>query len=148
MKVSYRNMLNGYAGTCDGLVYYFNRRIRRYVARPWAKPRTTEGNLRFGRIAANLKLLCPSDGFKGDLRIYNQIYNDSFTRGGMCLQNWYIAFNRMMWKLAESYPGIDLETINREQIIQLDLPCRNIRRAVESGLLEPVNGFELLIREL
>ena len=40
MRAYFKNMLLAYSGACDGLIYYYNRRL--------------------GRTAANLKALAPS----------------------------------------------------------------------------------------
>ncbi|MBW6513460.1 MAG: hypothetical protein K0B87_01755 [Candidatus Syntrophosphaera sp.] len=149
MRAYFKNMLLGYQGKCDGLVYYFNRSLNRVIVRPLVKPRPTENSRRFGRIASNLKALQPSIGYRSDLRVYVDIFNSRVANQDVVLQNWYNAFTRLMWNLAKSDPGyIDLETITRAQIEANDLPCRSVKRAVEAGLLDPVNGYELLDREM
>ena len=60
MRAYFKNMLLAYSGACDGLIYYYNRRLGRVLVRPYVKPRPTENNRRFGRTAANLKALAPS----------------------------------------------------------------------------------------
>ncbi|MDD4223109.1 MAG: hypothetical protein PHD87_00785 [Candidatus Cloacimonetes bacterium] len=144
MKARFKNMLLGYTGTCDGLVYYFNRRLNRVIVRLHVKPRTTENNRRFGRIATNLKRLNLSDGYRQDLRIYTDLFNSHMANQDITLQSWYNAFSKLMWNLAKLYPGLDLEFVTRAQIEAGDLPCRSVKRAVEAGLLPPVNGSELL----
>ncbi|MDD4223046.1 MAG: hypothetical protein PHD87_00470 [Candidatus Cloacimonetes bacterium] len=144
MKARFKNMLLGYTGTCDGLVYYFNRRLNRVIVRLHVKPRTSENNRRFGRIATNLKRLNLSAGFRQDLRIYTDLFNSHTANQDITLQSWYNAFSKLMWNLAKLYPGLDLEFVTRAQIEAGDLPCRSVKRAVEAGLLPPVNGSELL----
>ena len=144
MKARFKNMLLGYTGTCDGLVYYFNRRLNRVIVRLHVKPRTSENNRRFGRIATNLKRLNLSAGFRQDLRIYTDLFNSHMANQDITLQSWYNTFSKLMWNLAKLYPGLDLEFVTRAQIEAGDLPCRSVKRAVEAGLLPPVNGSELL----
>ncbi|MBW6513437.1 MAG: hypothetical protein K0B87_01630 [Candidatus Syntrophosphaera sp.] len=149
MRAYFKNMLLCYQGKCDGLVYYFNRSLNRVIVRPLVKPRPTENSRRFGRISANLKNLEPSASFRSDLRVYVDIFNSRVANQDVVLQNWYNAFTRLRWNLAKSDPGyIDLETITRAQIEANDLPCRTVKRAVEAGLLAPVNGYELLTQEM
>lgn len=144
MKTYFKNMLLGYTGTCDGLVYYFNRRLNRVIVRLWVKGRITPHHRRFGRISTNLKNLGLSEPYKRDLRIYADIFNSRAPREGPILQNWHNAFTQIMWNLVKATPGLDLETITREQIEAADLPCRSVKRAVEAGLLKAVPGYELL----
>ena len=145
MRAYFKNMLLAYSGACDGLIYYYNRRLGRVLVRPYVKPRPTENNRRFGRTAANLKALAPSAAYKSDLRVYVDIFNSRVASRDVILQNWYNAFTRLMWNLAKQNPEyIDLETLTRSQIEANDLPCRTVKRAVEAGLLDPVHGYEHL----
>jgi hypothetical protein len=147
MRAYFKNMIQAYRGTCDGLIYYYNPRLDRVLVRPYVKPRPTEHSRRFGRIASNLRALQPSPGFKGDLSVYVDVCNRRTANADVILQNWYNAYTRLMWNLQRSAPEyIDLETLSREQIYANDLPCLSVRRAVEAGLLAPVNGYELLTR--
>ena len=146
MKARFKNMLLGYTGTCDGLVYYFNRRLNRVIVRLHVKPRTSENNRRFGRIATNLKRLNLSEAYRRDLRIYTDLFNGHMANEGIILQSWYNAFSKLMWNLAKLYPGLDLEFVTRAQIEAGDLPCRSVKSAVEAGLLPAVNGYVLLDR--
>jgi hypothetical protein len=147
MRAYFKNLIQAYRGTCDGLIYYYNPRMKRLIVRPYVKPRPTENTRRFGRIAANLRALEPSDAYKSDLSVYVDIHNRRTANEDVTLQNWYVAFTRMMWRLARANPEtIDLESVTRAYIELHDLPCRSVKRAVEAGLLEPVNGYELLTR--
>ena len=155
MKEFFKNMLQAYRGKCDGLVYYYNPRLNRMVARPHVKRRETEQNRLFAAIGANLKLIQPSEGFKRDLADYCDKYNRKARNYTRPLNNWYNAFTKMMWALAKTHSlegltppeagtPIDLRTLSRADIESNDLPCRSVKRAVEAGLLEPVPGYELL----
>ena len=147
MRAYFKNMLQAYRGTCDGLVYYYNPRLQRIIVRPHVKPRPSVQTRRFAAIATNLKALAPSEAFKTDMTVYTDIYNrrlGSKSRPEHILSNWYNAFMKMMYALQASDPGIDLEFLERIHIENNDLPCRSVKRAVEAGLLEPVPGYELL----
>ncbi|NLW18546.1 MAG: hypothetical protein GXY81_02525 [Candidatus Cloacimonetes bacterium] len=39
MKVTFKNMIQAYQGKCDGLIYYYNPRLKRMLCRSHAKPR-------------------------------------------------------------------------------------------------------------
>ena len=148
MKAIFKNMIQAYTGTCDSLVYYYNRRLNRVIVRPWVKPRPSESTRRFARVSSNLKALNLSEAFRYDLRIYVDIFNSRTANADVILQNWYNAFTRMMWNLAKNNPEIDLETITRSYIYDNELPCISVKRAVEAGLLAPVTGYELLTAEI
>jgi hypothetical protein len=185
MRAYFKNMIQAYRGKCDGLVYYYNPRLNRIVVRPHVKPRPSEQTRRFGAIATNLKALNPSQGFKTDLSVYVDVYNRKASNHRHPMNNWYNAFNKMMYALAKKYPAVeqlskaadlpeeqdavpavekldnnrrfssngvllyvDLSTITREFIYENDLPCISVKRAVEAGLLTPVNGYELLTQEM
>lgn len=159
MKATFKNMLLGYLGAHDGLVYYVNPRLGRVIVRPHVIPRVTENNRRFARVHRNLKALNPSPGLRADLRVYTDIHNRKVDNQFRHLPNWYNAYVRMMHALARAWlipdpdvPGgdpvpIDLATLTRAQITDHDLPCRSVKRAIEAGLLEPVRGYEILTQE-
>jgi len=152
MKVIFKNMIRGYRGKCDGLVYFYNPRLRRVMARPYVERRRTAQNDRFGEVSTRLRGLEPSPGFKRDMAIYVELYNNSAKYFRQPFSNWYNAYTKMMWELAKrgwhspdgSPLAIDLRTITREFIAGNDLPCRSVRRAVEAGLLKRVKGWESL----
>ncbi|MDI3504486.1 MAG: hypothetical protein PWP64_1422, partial [Candidatus Cloacimonadota bacterium] len=43
---------------------------------------------------------------------------------------------------------VDLKTITKAQIIEQDLPCRSVKRAVEDGLLLEIPGYQYLDKEI
>ena len=147
MRAYFKNMLQAYRGTCDGLVYYYNPRLQRIIVRPHVKPRPSVQTRRFAAIATNLKRIAPSEAFIRDMTVYTDIYNrrqGSKRRPEPILSNWYNAFMKMMYALQASDPTVDLEFIERANIENLNLPCRSVKRAVEAGLLEAVPGYEVL----
>ena len=171
MRAYFKNMIQAYRGTCDGLVYYYHPRLRRVLVRPWFKPRPCEATRRFGRISKNLKALNSSAGFRSDLSVYVDIHNRRSANEDIILQNWYNAFTKMMWALAARWAGIpdgsggylwgplpdpppegtlrlDLETLTRDFVYEHALPCVTVKNAVEAGLLAPLKGYELLTREM
>lgn len=73
MKVKYRNALKSYQGKNDGMVYYYNSRLKKSICRRYAYPKITQNNLHFAQINHNLKELNPSEGYKSDLKMYANI---------------------------------------------------------------------------
>ena len=171
MKAIFKNMIQAYQGKCDGLVYYYNPRLNRIVVRPHVIPRPSAQTRRFASIAANLKALNPSKGFKNDLSVYVDIHNRKASNHRRPMNNWCNAYNKMMYALAKMYVGVDdgegginwipasagmtgegmeldLATLTRDIIFDNDLPCITVKRAVEAGLLSTVKGYELLTAEM
>ncbi len=157
MKAFFRNMVQAYRGKCDGLVYYYNPRLNRIIARQYVKPKPTENTRRFALIVANLKALNPSQGFRSDLDMYVTAFNAKPANRNKPMQNWYNAYTKLMYALAKKYDGtqggenpfvVDLATITREQIYEQNLPCKSVYLAIDSGLLPMVNGCHLMTAEI
>ena len=161
MRVTFKNMLLAYVGKIDGLIYYYNPRLNRMVVRQYVKPRESAPNRRLAAIAKNLKALNLAEGFKNDMRVYTNMYNRMVGNNANLLPSWPSAFNKMIWKMVRSYAlngalleddlyaaRIDLATLTRTEIFANDLPCRNVKRAVEAGLMPAVVGYELLTQEM
>lgn len=139
MKAVLKNMLMAYTGKCDGLVFYYNPRLDKVIARMLPEFTPNENNHRMGRIARNLKALNLSEGFRLDLITYTELYRREW-HDSAC-NSWYNLFNKLMWAMAKQY-HLDLETITREMIESEGLPCINVHNAVEAGLIPPVTGWE------
>jgi len=141
MIVSFKNRLV-YSGHCDGLVYYWNKRLGKMIARRYVVPKESNSNRWLGAISRNLKALELSSGYIEDLKVYVAMHN--FQPHDKCLASWRNAFLMLMFALAKADAEVDLLTITREQIESDDLPCISVKRAVEAGLLAPVSGYERL----
>ena len=142
MKVYFKYGLTGYTGKSDDLVFCYNRISGIAYTRKRVYPRLTEENARLGNIAHNIFALKPSEAYKDDLRLYLLRYNGLKQNRYKRLRSWVNLYNLLMANMAKLYPEIDLKTITREQICQDNLPCINVKRAVETGILPPVNGYE------
>ena len=161
MRAIFKNMVMAYVGKADGLIFYYNPRINRMVVRKHVKPRESAPNRRLAAVASNLKALNLSEGFKSDMKVYANLYNRKVGNFENLIPSWPSAFNKMIWKMARTYalngalleddlyaPRIDLATLTRAEIFAGDLPCRNVKRAVEAGLMPAVVGYELLTQEM
>ena len=135
-----------FCGSCEGMVYYYNKRLGKMIARKWVKPKTTAANKRLGAISRNLKKLNPSDGFIKDLRVYIALYY--YSPGEKHYMSWQNVYLTLMYKLAKHNPAVDLLTLSREQITSDNLPCKCVKDAIEAGLLREVNGYEKLTQEI
>ncbi len=135
-----------YTGTCDGLVYYYNKRLGTMIARKYVYPRQSSQNRRIAAISRNLKALNISPGYKSDLNTY--IALASFSGNHRPFVNWRSAFMVMMFAMAKKNPELDLLTINRNQIETMHLPCITVYSAVQAGLLAPYAGCEHLTNQM
>ncbi|MDZ4122080.1 MAG: hypothetical protein U1C33_06635 [Candidatus Cloacimonadaceae bacterium] len=145
MIVTFTNLLKAYSGKCDGLVYMYNRRLNKLIARRLPVFVPHEGTKRLGQIARNLKSLQLSEGYRSDLRLYPELSRFAY-QDDNCY-NWMNAFSKLMWGL-NRVTGADLATISRLEIETLDLPCRTVKRAIEAGLLPPVEAYQKFDSEM
>jgi len=147
MKVLFKNMIQAYTGKCDGLVYYYNRRLNRMCVREYVKPRATAQHSQFAAISSNLKALNLSAAYKQDLSDYTELYIRRNDNHKLPVSNWYNVFMMLMWALSRKY-AIDLKTITRQQIYDESLPCISVKDAVDAGLLPMVRGYEIFENQL
>lgn len=147
MKVTLTRGLKGYTGELDGAVYYYHSRLgKTLMRRKPVKVTTGAQQEKIGSVAKALKAIEPSAGFRSDLRTYLRLLRDQ--DGLQSCLSWNNLFIRMMWAMAKQIPEIDLKQIDREMILEQDLPCQSVKRAVAAGLLPYVPGTELLDRSI
>jgi hypothetical protein len=145
MKVKYRNALKSYQGKNDGMVYYYNSRLKKSICRRYAYPKITQNNLHFAQINQNLKELNPSEGYKSDLKMYaNIIKADKKEKGYIC---WNNVYRKLMFALAKD-KDLDLGSLTREDIYSQNLPCKTVKESIEAGYLSPVEGYQTFVHEL
>ncbi|MCB5224245.1 MAG: hypothetical protein WCY21_04270 [Candidatus Cloacimonadaceae bacterium] len=144
MKAKLGAFFHSFSGKADGMVYYYNRRLGKVIAREYVKPRANKNNQRFTEVAANLKDLNPSEGYRMDLRVYVDVYNSAVNNWEKPLLNWHNAYLKLMWAMAHAL-GLDLATLTRAQITEQALPCITVKDAVEAGYLPPVTSYESLV---
>jgi len=142
MEVTFKNMLHAYSGKCDGIVYYYNRRMNKVIARRLPETKIHRQNLELSAISTNLKKLHVSEGYRGNLKVYTEMSRLS-SGGSQSFYSWSNAYMKLMFALAKEY-ALDLKTITRGQIYDDMLPCISVKTAVEAGLLPPIPGYENL----
>jgi len=147
MEVVFKNLLHAYSGKCDGLVYYYNRRLNKVIARrlPVTKPHA--GNARLSAISRNLKALNPSEAYRTDLKLYTELLRMKQGSAGNCFYSWSNVFRSLMFTLAKKY-SLNLATLSRSEIYANNLPCLTVKAAVEDGLLDAVRGYERFVSEI
>ena len=142
MEVTFKNLLHAYSGKCDGIVYYYNKRMGKVIARRLPKTKIHTQNLELSTISRNLKTLDLSPGYKSDLKVYTEMSRLQ-SGGAQTCYSWSNVFMKLMFALAKAY-ALDLKTLTRGQIYDAMLPCISVKTAVESGLLPPISGYENL----
>ena len=147
MEVVFKNLLHAYSGKCDGLVYYYNRRLNKVIARRLPVTKPHEGNARLSAISVNLKALKPSEAYRTDLKLYTELLRMHEGAKGNCFYSWSNVFRKLMFGMAKKY-GIDLAILTRAEIYASNLPCITVKAAVEDGLLVAVKGYERFVSVL
>jgi len=147
MKVLFKNMLSGYIGNADEMIYYYDSRLDRILARrkPHIKP--TAKNYTFGQIVKNLMGIRPSQAYKDDLISYSE---RCFNVGefGNVRPIWNNLYMKIMFAMRDDYPHLDLLTLTREQILSLDLPCRTVGLSILAGYLPEVRNWQEFTGEI
>ncbi len=144
MKVLFKNLLKGYTGCVDDIVMYYNRKLDRVIIRQRPVYRNHPAHAPFKAVMKNLKALNPSSEYREDLKAYLVLYNKLPQNTYHQIQSWNNLWQKLMWMLARINPEVDLATLTRTDIYNLDLPCISMKRAVEAGLLPRVKGYEML----
>jgi hypothetical protein len=148
MKVKFKRNISSISGKVEDEVYYYNRALHETIMRSYTKPERNPMAERYKLIMANLKLINPSEGFKRDIRDYLVLYNRLKVTECKPVISWMNIYLKMLFAMEKGYPGIDLATLTREQIEQENLPCKNVKAAIESGLLPLVRGYEWLTNDI
>ncbi len=147
MKVKVKEGIKGFSGKLDGAIYYYHPRLKRTLMRRKPQMPRLPQNESYTSIGKNIKALEPSDAYRYDFKIYTSLLRDQDE--SFDLPSWYPLFVKMLWAMQKKYPGqVDLNTLTRQQIQELDLPCRSVKRAIEDGLLAPVTNWQLLDKEI
>jgi hypothetical protein len=144
MKVRMQFGQSPVSGKAGELVYCYNRRTGSMYARRYEYPELTENHHKMGGVARNLFSIQPSADFQYDCRTYAYLYASARNNRGVKIWTWSNCYLHLMYAMAKAVADIDLSTLTREEIYQRDLPCISVKRAVDAGLLEKVDGYERL----
>jgi len=142
MKVNFRNMINGYTGRADDVIYVYDRQTNRYYVRNYPFWKVQSFNLTFAAKMKNLRRLHPSLPYREDMQMYVGLYNSLSINRYNPVKAWNNIFMKLMFNMAKTLPGIDLATLTRQQIYDENLPCISVKAAVEAGLLPVVRGYD------
>ncbi|OQC48811.1 MAG: hypothetical protein BWX57_01172 [Tenericutes bacterium ADurb.Bin024] len=145
MKAYVKLMLPGFTGNMDDVVIYYNSHLNKYIARRKVIPKYTPSNDIIKDIFAFAKRIELSEGYLNDCREYIFQFNRKNRRQNRAMSTWPNVFMKVMRATMKSYPDLDLKTLTREEIIAMNLPCRNIFESVKAGYLEKVPKHETMI---
>jgi len=142
MKVKFKNMLHGYTGKADDLIYYMDGRTGKIYARKTFKFKNHPAHSGFRKAQKQIYKIKPSSDFKFNLQDYCMSFNLLPENREKPIFSWCQVYNKLMWAMQKAMPGrVDLQTITRKQIIDQNLPCKTLKDAIEAGLLPQVEGY-------
>jgi hypothetical protein len=149
MKVKFKNMLQGYIGKADDMIFYTNKRTGKFYARRSFTFKKHPAHSGFRTAQKQIYTISPSEEYKYNLLDYCQSYNELPQNGEKPLHSWCHVYNKLMWAMAKALPEtVDLKTITRAQITSQNLPCRTLKAAIEADLLPLVEGYQRWDKEI
>jgi len=143
MKVLFKNNILSYSGKVDNLVFYWSPRLQRTICRNWVKPTRTQHMTDFGEISRNIFSFPISDGYKQDLRTYVNMFNVGTKTFVKPYANYFNVYTKIMYAMARKH-DIDLKTLTYDDIVNDDLPCLTVHRAIQDELIDDIPGSEYL----
>ncbi|MDP8231894.1 MAG: hypothetical protein P9L91_04400 [Candidatus Zophobacter franzmannii] len=145
MKVHLAKPFNAFSGKLAGLVYYIDKFTGMGYCRDYVIPERTVNNTNLGNRTRNLSVYYKnlSVGYVRDLKNYADRLNMMLLGHGTRVNGTSMNI-KMMYLLKKAVPAIDLMTITPQEIVDMALPIRTIREAVDSGLIPHVARYEEL----
>lgn len=143
MKVYLKNMVQGFTGSVDGLIYYTDKRTGKVYVRKAFTFKDHPGQPTFREVQRQIYLLYPTKAYQFELKDYCSYYNNLQENSNKPVFSWCHIFNKLMWNMQKKFPEtVDLRQITREIVYKEQLPCISLRAAIEAGLLPMVEGYE------
>lgn len=149
MKAKFYSWISALVGKLDGLVYYNDQVSGEVLVREYVVPVRSSSNDRLGSNSLNLREFynqCNED-FRRDLTIYATMQNMKVLQTGHRL-NSYTMLTKLMYALKKAYPVLDLSTITPAEAVAQGYPIDTVCNAIDAGLIEPVNGYRNLNRNI
>ena len=136
MKAYVKLTLPGFTGNMDDVVIYYNSHLNKYIARKKVIPKYTPSNEIIKEIFAFAKRIELSDGYLNDCREYIFQFNRKNRRQNRAMNTWPNVFMKVMCAIMKSYPDLDLKTLTREEIIEMNLPADLLMIRLKSDILK------------
>lgn len=144
MKAQLKIMLPGFTGNMDDVVIYYNSHLNKYIARRKVTPKFTPDNAIVKDIYAFGRRVKLNEAYLNDCREYIRRFNSKYRRQGRAMSTWPNVFMKVMRASNKKYPELDFKILTREEVLERQLPCRNITESIEAGYLEKVPGYQNL----
>lgn len=144
MKAKLKVMLPGYTGNMDDVVVYYNSKLGKMIVRRKVKPPKCVSTAHTTLIFALARRIVLSAGWHQDCRRYIDLYNAKNRKQGRALASWPAVWLKLMTAQTKARPDLDFSQLNRQELLDLALPCISIAASVEAGFLEPVAGWQNL----
>ena len=142
MKVVFKNMVGGFTGRGDDMIYYYLPRLNGAYVRRRPRPVESEQHRRLAAVQRNLRLIHPAADYIQDFKDYMVLYNQMSRNKWHPVFVWNNLYQKMLYAMAAQDDSIDLTILSRADIYANNLPCVSLKTAVEAGLLPKVKGWE------
>ncbi|GAB1367284.1 hypothetical protein MASR1M36_21560 [Candidatus Cloacimonadaceae bacterium] len=140
MKAKVKLMLPGFTGNMDDVVIYYNAHLNKFIARKKVIPSFTPDHQIMKDINAFARRITLSEAYKDDCREYIKLYNRKNRRNGRAMSTWPNVFLMVMRAMLKEHPEIDMKTLCRDDVLNMDLPCKCVADSINAGYLERVPG--------
>lgn len=140
MKVTTRLGISGYNGCNDGLIYYTLPNCSAIIARSMPTHfKEAQQHKDYRSVAMNISDLRPSQAFKNDFKVYTALYKE-LPEASKSVSGWYNLYIKMLWAMQKN-ELIDLKVLTKQDIYDLNLPCKSVKNAVDAGYLPQVTNY-------
>ncbi|MDD2228303.1 MAG: hypothetical protein PHY48_02700 [Candidatus Cloacimonetes bacterium] len=144
MKATLKVMLPGFTGNMDDVVIYYNSKLNKYIARRKVIPKFTPDNSIVKEIHAFRRRIKVTEAYLDDCREYIRRFNSKFRKQGRAMSTWPNVFMKVMRATKKEYPELDFNTLTRDKVLEMQLPCQSINESIEAGYLERVPEYSNL----
>jgi len=141
MKATIKAMMPGFTGNMDDLVIYYNSRLNCMIARRKVMPKSSPSTAAATTLYAFARRIGLSQAWKDDCHLYILAYNSKYRRQNRAHSSWPSIWLKLMRAQMKDRPELDFNTLTREDVISLQLPCRSIVASIEAGYLDKVRDW-------
>jgi hypothetical protein len=145
MKTRFKYDIKAMTGRLDDRVYYYHPGLDCILSRQYSKPERNPSADRFRLIMANLLLIQPSPGYIQNFRDYAIAHNNLRLNRENPQLHWWNLFIIVMFAMEKAMKEVDLTTLTRNQIYTQQLPCLNLKAAIDWEFLPEVQDYERFI---
>jgi len=148
MKATIKAMMPGFTGNMDDVVIYYNSRLNCMIARRKVMPKSSPSTAAATTLYAFARRIGLSQAWHDDCRLYISAYNSKYRRHHRAHTSWPSVWFKLMRAQMKARPDLNFETLTREDVISLQLPCRSITASIEAGYLDTVRDWTRFIANI